>query len=77
MEKNNIISIYKPNISLYSSSAIEAINSEWISNHGIFVEKATQKLSGFLNSKYVILMSNGTCATHCLFLSLTPSILSI
>ena len=70
MEKNNIISIYKPNISLYSSSAIEAINSEWISNHGIFVEKATQKLSGFLNSKYVILMSNGTCASHCLFLAI-------
>jgi perosamine synthetase len=70
MEKNNIISIYKPNISLYSSSSIEAINSEWISNHGIFVEKATQKLSHYLTCKYVILMSNGTCATHCLFLAI-------
>jgi len=70
MEQKNTISIYNPNISLYSSSAVEAINSGWISNHGIFVEKATQKLSEFLTSKHVILMANGTCATHCLFLSI-------
>jgi len=70
MEQKNTISIYNPNISLYSSSAVEAINSGWISNHGIFIEKATQQLSEFLTSKYVILMANGTCSTHCLFLSI-------
>jgi perosamine synthetase len=80
MEQKNIISIYNPNISLYSSSAIEAINSGWISNHGIFVDKATKKLSELLDCKYIILMANGTCSTHCLFLSIKykyPSIKKI
>lgn len=65
-----IINIYEPNINLYSSSAIEAINSGWISNHGIFIDKSKQKLLDILKCKYLILMSNGTCSTHCLFLSI-------
>ena len=65
-----MISIYEPNIKKYTSSAINAITSGWISNHGEYIKKATDKFKELLNCKYAILMSNGTCATHCLFLSL-------
>jgi len=65
-----MIPIYKPDIYKYSSSAIEAINSGWISNHGEYINKSNEKLREILNCKYTILMANGTCATHCLFLSL-------
>lgn len=65
-----MISIYQPYLAPYKTSAIKAIESEWISNHGEYVEKATQKLKEVLNVDYVILMSNGTVATHCLFKAL-------
>ena len=65
-----MINIYEPNIKNYCESAIKGINDGWISNHGEFINKSTQKLNEFLNTKYSILMCNGTCATHCLFLSL-------
>jgi perosamine synthetase len=64
------IPIYTPYLSKYKKSAIDAIESEWISNHGIYIEKATNKLKELLDCKYVILMANGTVATHCLFISL-------
>jgi hypothetical protein len=35
-----MISIYKPYISKYKSSAIDAINTEWI-NHGIYIKLAS------------------------------------
>jgi perosamine synthetase len=65
-----MISIYTPNIQLYNSSAIDAIRSGWISNHGIYVEKATIMFKDIFKVKHVILMNNGTCATHCLFIAL-------
>ena len=65
-----MINIYEPNISKYKNSAIDAIQSGWISNHGEFIEKSSKKLKEILNVKHVILMANGTCATHCLFLAL-------
>jgi perosamine synthetase len=65
-----MINIYEPNIEKYSKEAIKAINSGWISNHGEYIGLATEKLSNILNIKYNILMSNGTCATHCLFLAI-------
>jgi perosamine synthetase len=65
-----MIPIYQPYIENYKCSAIKAIESGWISNHGEYVEKATQKLKEILKVPYVILMSNGTVATHCLFKSL-------
>jgi len=66
-----MISIYEPNINKYTKSAQDAINSGWISNHGIYINKATNKFAKeILNIKYAILMANGTCATHCLFISL-------
>lgn len=64
------ISIYEPEIKEYSKSAIEAIKSGWISNHGINVSKATNILKELFQIPYCILMANGTCATHCLFLAL-------
>jgi len=65
-----MIPIYNPNILNYKTSALKAIESGWISNHGENVEMATNKLKEILNINYSILMSNGTCATHCLFLAL-------
>lgn len=65
-----MINIYEPSINKYSDSAIDAIKSGWISNHGKYIELSTKKLSEILNIPYVILMANGTCATHCLFLSI-------
>lgn len=65
-----MINIYEPNIKKYSKKAIEAINSGWISNHGEYINLSTKKLNDFLNVKHSILLSNGTCATHCLFLAI-------
>lgn len=65
-----MISIYEPDIIHYTVSAKKAIDSGWISNYGEYVKKATDKLKEILNVKHAILMNNGTCATHCLFLSL-------
>jgi perosamine synthetase len=65
-----MINIYEPEINKYKYSAILAIESGWISNHGEFIEKSSKKLKEILKVKNIILMANGTCATHCLFLSL-------
>jgi hypothetical protein len=65
-----MITVYEPSLNDYKTSAIEAINSGWISNHGEYIQKSTDKLKELINIKYCILMSNGTCATHCLFLSI-------
>jgi perosamine synthetase len=64
------IPIYKPFLKKYKCSALDAVESEWISNHGKYIELATNKFKQILNAKYVILMNNGTTSTHCLFLSL-------
>jgi perosamine synthetase len=66
----NRINIYNPNIAPYAKSAIDAIESGWISNHGKYIGLATEKLKEIMKCKHVILMANGTCATHCLFLAL-------
>lgn len=65
-----MINIYEPNLILYKHSALNAIEEGWISNHGKFIQKSTNLLKEILNVPNVILMSNGTCATHCLFLAL-------
>jgi perosamine synthetase len=67
---NNFIRIYNPNIDNYKQSAQDAIDSGWISNQGKYVNIATEKLNETIGSKYSILMANGTCSTHCLFLAL-------
>jgi len=65
-----MIPIYKPYLSKYKKSCIQAINDEWISNHGIYVDLASDMLCKLLNIKFCILMNNGTSATHCLFKAL-------
>lgn len=65
-----MIPIYKPFLKPYKASAIKAIESEWISNHGIYVDLAAAKLRERLNIPYCILMNNGTSATHCLLKAL-------
>lgn len=65
-----MINIYQPNITKYQNSAIAAIKSGWISNHGEYIQKSTDLLEKIVGVKHAILMSNGTCATHCLFLAL-------
>jgi perosamine synthetase len=54
----------------YSNSAKLAIESGWISNHGEFTQKSITKFKEVIGSKHLILMANGTCATHCIFLAL-------
>lgn len=65
-----MIPIYIPLLDNYKKSAIKAINSEWISNYGIYVDLATDKIKELLNVKYCVLMNNGTSTTHCLFKAL-------
>jgi perosamine synthetase len=65
-----MIPIYRPYIDKYKISAIDAINSEWISNHGKYIQLASEKLKSILDNKFCILMNNGTSATHCLFKAL-------
>jgi perosamine synthetase len=65
-----MIPIYKPYISKYKDSAKDAIESEWISNHGKYIGLASNKLKDILGVKYCILMNNGTSATQCLFKAL-------
>jgi len=64
-----MINIYNPDISKYNKSALNAINTGWISNLGENINLAKNKLREIIGSNYVILCSNGTTATHCLFMS--------
>ena len=64
------INIYTPNIASYTKSAMDAIESGWISNHGKYIGLATELLKDTMKCKHAILMANGTCATHCLFIAL-------
>ena len=64
------INIYTPNIASYTKSAMDAIESGWISNHGKYIGLATEQLKDTMKCKHAILMANGTCATHCLFIAL-------
>lgn len=65
-----MIPIYTPDITSYSSYAIDAIKSGWISSQGKYVKLLIDKLKTYFNIPYVVLNANGTTATHCLFLAL-------
>lgn len=66
----NRIPIYIPYLKGYKASAIDAINSEWVSNYGKYVTLSEQKLEQLLGVKHCILMNNGTSATQCLYVAL-------
>lgn len=65
-----MIPIYIPYIEKYTTSAKQAIDSLWISNYGINVQNAKEKLSKILDVNYCILMNNGTSATNALLIAL-------
>ena len=65
-----MIPIYDLSIARYTSSAINAITSGRISYQGEYINLVETQLKTLMNSKYCILMANGTCATHCMVLSL-------
>ena len=60
-----MIPVYKPYIPAKSLEyAIQAIKSTWISSQGEFLEKASSLLCRILGVKHVLLVNNGTAATH-------------
>lgn len=63
-----MIPVYSPRI--FKDSAIKAIESGWISSQGEFISKATDALKKYFSIPYVILMNNGTSATHMLLKAL-------
>ena len=65
-----MIPIYQPYIKNYSQSAINAINTEWISNHGIYITLAETELKNILGIDHCILMANGTLAVSSMFKAL-------
>jgi dTDP-4-amino-4,6-dideoxygalactose transaminase/GNAT superfamily N-acetyltransferase len=69
IEKKHL-QIYTPSIEEYKKSALDAINTSWISHFGKYSDLANNKLKEITKTKYSILMANGTCATHCLFIAL-------
>jgi perosamine synthetase len=62
--------IYTPDISNYTTSILSALQDGWISSQGSFIEKARDKASSVIGSPYVVLVNNGTSATHLLYKSL-------
>ena len=64
-----MINIYQPIIKPYINSAIDALNSGWISNYGKYIQLCSDELKKLCNIDYCILMSNGTLATESLLLS--------
>lgn len=50
--------------------AHDALDSTWISSQGVYIDKAKEMLKQILGAKFVILVNNGTCATHMLALGL-------
>ena len=65
-----MIPIYVPYLEKYKKSALQAIETSWISNYGMNVTNAEQLFKKILQINYCILMNNGTSATHALFLAL-------
>lgn len=63
-----MIPVYTPRI--YKDSVVKALESGWISSQGEFIQKATDSLKEFFSIPYVILMNNGTSATHMLLKAL-------
>ncbi len=62
--------VYTPDIAPYTASLHKAIADGWISSQGEFIETARSELSKRLGSPYVVLVNNGTSATHLLYKAL-------
>lgn len=59
--------IYTPDVSRYMASVLTALRDGWISSQGEFLAKAREEASRILGSPYVVLVNNGTSATHLLY----------
>lgn len=60
-----MIPIYKPYLPPGSLVyAHDAIDSTWLSSTGKYLDLATEKLKQIMGAKYLILLNNGTSATH-------------
>lgn len=62
--------MYEPNMDWLNNSAHDALRSGWISSLGAYLAKAKEKLEKQLDVKHVLLVNNGTSATHCLWAAL-------
>lgn len=67
---NSPIPIYDLHIPNTYRSIYDAIESTWISSRGKYLDLCEEKLKTIIKTKYVVMLNNGTSATHCLFLSL-------
>lgn len=50
-------------------NVVEALESGWISSQGKFIKQASDELEEIFKSN-VLMVCNGTCATHCIFMAL-------
>jgi perosamine synthetase len=62
--------VYTPDISGYTTSIQKAISDGWISSQGEFITKAQEECKRLLQTDYVVLVNNGTSATHLLYKSI-------
>jgi perosamine synthetase len=62
--------VYTPDIAPYTTSLHTAIADGWISSQGEFLGKAKDEVSRLLGTPYVVLVNNGTSATHLLYTAL-------
>lgn len=67
-----MIPVYKPYLPPVSLKlAHDALDSTWLSSHGKYLDRATEKLQELLNVPHVLLTNNGTTACHLVAKSLT------
>ena len=66
-----MLPIYQPYLPKECLSyAHDALDSTWISSQGVYIDKAKELLKEATGSRFVVLVNNGTCATHMLALGL-------
>ena len=60
-----MIPVYKPYRATNTKRYVESVvDSNWFSSGGYFYDAATEQLCSFVGSKHVLLLNNGTTATH-------------
>lgn len=60
-----MIPVYKPYLPIGATKhAHDAIDSGWLSSHGVYIERSQLHLQQLLEVKHVLLTNNGTTATH-------------
>jgi perosamine synthetase len=64
------IPIYQPYLPSTHRSVVDALETGWISSQGEYIKKCQQIIQERLGIKHALLLANGTCATHCLFMAL-------